>query len=33
MNKQLKYIVSYVITVLVGSAALVVVAMLLNDVL
>jgi|GEM_PF-3742725 hypothetical protein len=33
MNKQLKYIVSYVITVLVGTAALVVVAMLLNDVL
>jgi len=33
MNKQLKYIVSYVITVLVGTAALVTVAMLLNDVL
>ena len=33
MNKQLKYIVSYVITVLVGTAALVVVAMLLNGVL
>jgi hypothetical protein len=33
MNSQLKYIVSYVITVLAGTAALVVVAVLLNDVL
>ena len=32
MNKQLEYIVSYVITVLAGTVALVVVAMLLNDV-
>ena len=33
MNKQLKYIVIFVITVLVGTPAFVVVAMLLNDTL
>jgi hypothetical protein len=33
MNKQVKYIVSYVITVLVGTVALVVVAKLLHSVL